>query len=128
MNKFKVTPTELSPERKEEIAKQIQDPSLSLAQRAALRFKLFLEEDGALTSPDSQMPIYCTVKGFPDIYQEGEKERLSAGHYIHERGRVCNISADWEGVLNSGLLFRREKAPAETQQCIDAIIAYTDRF
>ncbi len=128
MNKFKVTPTELSTERKEEIAKQIQDPSLSLAQRAALRFKLFLEEDGALTSPDSQIPIYCTVKGFPDIYQESEKERLSAGHYVHERGRVCNISADWEGVLNSGLLCRREKAPAETQQCIDAIIAYTDRL
>ena len=119
---------QLSSERWEQISRQIQQPSLSLSARAALRLKLFLEEEDAVLMPDDPIPAWRTLISFPDIYAEGEKERLCAGCWVHEQGRVCNISSDWEGVLKSGLLARREKGNKDMQLTIDAVIAYADRY
>ena len=119
---------ELSPERWAEIAAQIQNPQLTLSRRAALRLKLFLEEETIIKNEGENIPAWRTIKSFPDIYTEGEKEKLMEGNYIHEQGRICNISSDWEGVLRDGLLIRREKANADMQLTIDAVIAYADRY
>lgn len=119
---------ELSSERWEQISRQIQQPSLSLSARAALRLKLFLEEEDAVLMPDDPIPAWRTLTSFPDIYAEGEKERLSAGCWVHEQGRVCNISSDWAGVLRDGLLARLEQATQDMRTTIDAVIAYADRF
>lgn len=118
----------LSDERFSEIAQQIQNPSLSLSARAALRLKLFLEEEQIIQNPGENIPVWRTLISFPDIYAEGEKERLTQGHYIHEQGRICNISGDWESVIAHGLLCRREKANADMQTTIDAVVAYADRY
>lgn len=114
--------------RWDEISAQIQNPELSLADRAALRLKLFLEEEYIIQNPGEQIPAWRTIIEFPDIYAEGEKERLMAGHYIHEQGRVCNISSDWEGVLKNGLLSRKGQGTPAMDLCIDAVIAYADRY
>ena len=90
-----------------EISARIQDPALTLAQRAALRLRLFLEHETVEPAEGGRVPAYRTLTSFPDIYALGEKEALTAGHYVHEQGRVCNISSDWEGVLRGGLLPRR---------------------
>ena len=124
----KVTRRELSPERREQISRRIQDPALSLSARAALRLRLFLEEEDAVWMPDDPIPAWRTLISFPDIYADGEKERLSAGHWVHEQGRVCNISSDWAGVLRGGLLARYEQASPEMCAAMDAVIAYADRF
>ena len=100
---------ELSPERWDAISAVIQDPELTLSRRAALRLKLFLEEEQIIRVPGEVIPAWRTLISFPDIYAEGEKERLMAGHYIHEQGRVCNISSDWEGVIREGLWARRDQ-------------------
>ena len=50
------------------------------------------------------------------------------GRYIHEQGRVCNISSDWEGVLRDGLLKRRELGNEDMRATVDAVIAYADRY
>ncbi|MBQ7915462.1 MAG: hypothetical protein IJ315_01570, partial [Firmicutes bacterium] len=97
----------LTEQRFNELAAMIQRPELSLACRAALRLKLFLEEEQIVKHPDENIPAWRTIPEFPDIYAPGEKEALQAGHYIHEQGRVCNISSDWEGVLAEGLLPQR---------------------
>ena len=124
----KVTRRELSPERREQISRRIQDSALSLSARAALRLRLFLEEEDAVWMPDDPIPAWRTLISFPDIYADGEKERLSAGHWVHEQGRVCNISSDWAGVLRGGLLARYEQASPEMRAAMDAVIAYADRF
>ena len=90
---------------------------------------------------DERIPGIRTIPEFPDIYAEGEKERIFAGHFIHEQGRVCNISSDYEGVLREGLLPRRARAEqtlAEGRgdrdfleaaiETIDAVIAFADRY
>ena len=42
-------------------------------------------------------------------------------------GRVCNLSSDWAGVLQGGLLRRRGTGEAR-DITIDAVIAYADRY
>lgn len=118
----------LSPEQWQAISAQIQDPSLNLSQRAALRLKLFLESEKIIANPGEKIPAWRTIIEFPDIYAEGEKEQYMQGHYIHEQGRVCNISSDWEGVIREGLMLRREKGTPEMQMCIDAVCQYADRY
>jgi len=128
MGSIKAFRRELSKERWDAISAQIQNPELTLSQRAALRLKLFLEEEQIIKNEGENIPAWRTIISFPDIYAEGEKESYMAGRYIHEQGRICNISSDWEGVLKSGLLARREKANADMQLTIDAVIAYADRY
>lgn len=131
----------LTEEETREISSQIQDNSLSLAERAALRLKLFLEAEQIIKVDGECIPAYRTIIDFPDIYAEGEKEILHAGHYIHEQGRVCNISSDWEGTLKRGLLGKKQRAEAKLSvgegdpeflraavTSIDAVIAYADRY
>ena len=128
MSKIKAFRRELSRERWDAISAQIQNPELTLSARAALRLKLFLEEEQIIKNPGEHIPAWRTIVKFPDIYAEGEREKRTAGHYIHEQGRVCNISSDWEGVLKSGLLARREKATEDMRVTVDAVIAYADRY
>ena len=128
MDNIKAFRHELSKDRWDAISAQIQDPKLTLSERAALRLKLFLEEEQIVKNPDEHIPAWRTIIAFPDIYAEGEKERLMEGHYIHEQGRVCNISSDWEGVLREGLLKRRDAGNKDMQMTVDAVIAYADRY
>ncbi len=117
----------LTPERFQTLAAKIQRSELPLAMRAALRLKLLLEEESIVKNEGERIYAYRTVLDFPDIYLPGEKETLQKGHYIHEQGRVCNISSDWEGVLSGGLLSR--KGANEAQDItIDAVLAYADRY
>lgn len=128
MSDIKSVRRHLNAERWKEISEQIQNPQLSLENRAALRLKLFLEEEQIVKIPGEDIPVWRTIIDFPDIYADGEKERLTNGHYIHEQGRVCNISSDWEGVLKDGLMARYEKGTPTMRLCIDAVIAYADRY
>ena len=52
---------ELSPQRFAEISRQIQDPGLTLSQRAALRLKLFLEEEEIIRVEGERIPAYHSV-------------------------------------------------------------------
>lgn len=131
----------LEAKRFEELAAQIQNPDDSLVLRAAKRLKLFLEEERIIKVQGTRIPAWRTITEFPDIYAAGEKKRLQAGHFVHEQGRVCNISSDWQGVLESGLIPRRAKAEENLKNgigeaeflkaailTIDAVVAYADRY
>ncbi len=106
---------------------EIQSPDLSLEMRAAVRLKRFLENERIVRLPGEHIFSWRTIETFPDIYAPGEKERLCKGRHVHEQGRVCNLSSDWEGVLTGGLLKRRTGHPAR-DLVIDAVIEYADRY
>ncbi|MBQ3078753.1 MAG: pyruvate formate-lyase [Clostridia bacterium] len=118
---------ELSKHEWSQISKEIADPALSMEDRAALRLKKFLENEKIIRHPGEKIYAWRTIKSFPDIYAEGEKEQIFASHYIHEQGRVCNISSDWAGVLAGGLLTRKTGNRAR-DITIDAVIEYADRY
>ena len=110
-----------------QIEKEIQSPDLPLEMRASLRLKRFLENERIIKMPGEHIYGWRTIVSFPDIYAPGEKQRLHKGRHIHEQGRVCNLSSDWEGVLTGGLLKRKTGHPAR-DLVIDAVIGYADRY
>ena len=65
---------ELSPQRWQELSARIQTPSLTLPRRAALRLRLFLEEETIVRRPGELIPCWRTLISFPDLYAPGEKE------------------------------------------------------
>lgn len=109
------------------IEKEIQSSGLSLEMRASLRLKHFLENERIIRFPGEHIYAWRTIETFPDIYAPGEKDLLQKGHHIHEQGRVCNLSSDWQGVLTGGLLKRKTGHPAR-DLAIDAVIHYADRY
>jgi len=117
---------ELTEAQWKQISAEIQNPALALDMRAALRLRRFLENE-RIVRRGERIPAWRTLKSFPDIYAEGEKERLQQGKYIHEQGRVCNISSDWAGVLTGGLLHRKTGDEAR-DLCIEAVLVYADRY
>ena len=117
---------ELTQEEWTRVSETIQQPQMALEMRAAVRLKTLLEME-QIVHYGERIPAWRTIIAFPDLYAQGEKERLQDGHYIHEQGRVCNISSDWAGVLKSGLLFRKTGNEAR-DLCIDAVLSYADRY
>ena len=57
----------LSKDRWDALSARIQDKTLSLDQRAALRLKLFLEEEKIIKNPGERIPAWRTIIDFPDI-------------------------------------------------------------
>ena len=58
-----------------QISAEIQNPALPLDMRAALRLSRFLQQEKILRFGE-RIPAWRTLISFPDIYAEGEKERL----------------------------------------------------
>ncbi len=117
---------ELTQEEWARVCETIRQPQRPLEMRAAVRLKTLLEME-QIVCYGERIPAWRTITAFPDLYAEGEKERLQDGRYIHEQGRVCNISSDWSGVLKSGLLCRKTGNEAR-DLCIDAVLSYADRY
>lgn len=133
---------ELSPERFAQLQEAIVQAGPSLSLRAARRLSLFLAEETTQVLPFERIVGRRSLTVFPDIYLPGEREALQSGHYVHEQGRVCNISSDWGAVLREGLWPRRERALQTLRESgqadadflraavetIDAVTAFCDRW
>ncbi|MDD4772544.1 MAG: pyruvate formate lyase family protein [Eubacteriales bacterium] len=50
-----------------------------------------------------------TITSFPDIYSETELGLIKENHYVHEKGKVTNVSWAVETVLKEGLDGRRKR-------------------
>ena len=73
-------------------------------QRTALRLKTFLEAETPVILPGERIAFLRTLPDLPGIYTDEEWAAITATHYIHEQGRVCNLSADYEKIIGKGLL------------------------
>ena len=51
-----------------------------------------------------------TIKKVPEIFTPEEWVEIKKDHFIHELGRVCNISSDYETTIQLGLEARRNEA------------------
>ncbi len=80
------------------------DPALKDYQRTALRLKTFLENETPVILPGERIAFLRTLPDLPPIYTDAEWAGITAKHYIHEQGRVCNLSADYERIIGKGLL------------------------
>lgn len=116
--------------------------ALSPTRRVTERLKEILHAEKPVILPDETILFTRTVKNLPSIFTEAEWSDITGRHFIHEQGRVCNISPDYERVIRNGLELERKNVEQmlegadETQQeflscvidSIDAVIGFSDRY
>lgn len=117
--------------------------NMPFARRAALQLVRLLQAEKPVILPHEKIVFTRTIKHLPEICTEAEWENIKGSHYIHELGRVCNISADYETTLRLGLDARRQEALDSLRSCrddeakdllegiiqiIDAIFDLTERY
>lgn len=82
---------------------------LTITNRVAERLKQVLEAEEPVILPDETIVYTRTVENLPPVYTKMEWKKIKETHFIHEQGRVCNISPDYERVIRNGLDKEREK-------------------
>lgn len=88
------------------------DPSMNAAKRMAVRLKTFLEAEQPVFLPGEKIVFTRTLPEIPHIWSDAEWADVTARHFIHEQGRVCNLSPDYEKIIGKGLLAVLEEIDA----------------
>lgn len=73
-------------------------------ERVTLALEAVLEHEQPLVFENEKILFWRTVKNLPDILTEREWADIRANYFIHELGRISNLSPDYAPVLDSGLL------------------------
>lgn len=137
---------EMSEKELMEICAAYRDKRLTHSRRAALRLAAFLNCERPVIISGERISGIRTLPDLPGIYQPEEWEQIVGSHFIHEQGRVCNISPDYAETIAIGLLAKKEQAESilahalasgevsRTQFledaiiCIDAVIRFADQY
>ncbi len=77
--------------------------------RAQKRLSWMLDNEVPVILPEEKIVITRTVAKIPEIYTPEEWAEIKKGHYIHELGRVCNISSNYGYTIEVGLEQRRKE-------------------
>ncbi|MDD4191824.1 MAG: hypothetical protein PHI28_10860, partial [Mangrovibacterium sp.] len=83
--------------------------------RAQKRLSWVLENEKPVILPGEKIVFMRTVPKIPEIFTEEEWTEIREEHYIHELGRICNISSNYSYTIEVGLEQRRK----EVLQSID---------
>jgi hypothetical protein len=83
--------------------------ALNLAdlERATVRLERVLAAERAVILPGERIVGLRTIRKIPEIFTADEWVKIKQNHYIHELGRVCNISSDYETTIRLGLEARK---------------------
>lgn len=129
---------ELTEQELDQILPVIYDRSLSYQKRHTLRLCLFLDHETPVLLPDVHVQGLRTLISFPDIFAPGELDEIWQTHYVHEKGKVTNLTWDVQTVLQEGMEGRRarllngKKQDEEFVECtiqiIDAVETFADRY
>lgn len=76
---------------------------LSDLARSVARLKDMLAEERPVVFPFERIAFMRTVPTVPEIFTEEEFARISSKYYIHEQGKVCNISPLYSLLMDAGL-------------------------
>ncbi len=71
-------------------------------ERSVCRLRDVLSEETPVVMPGESIAFLRTVVTLPEIFTEEEFSAISKEHYIHEQGKVCNISPDYRKLLTTG--------------------------
>lgn len=127
----------------EKITRDFADRNLTDTIRAAERFKRVLEMEKPVIMEDEKIVFTRTVCRIPEIFTAEEWKKIKSSHYIHEMGKVCNISPDYASTIAIGLEAKRNEAlqvlstAADEKkkeflqsviESIDAILELTERY
>jgi pyruvate-formate lyase len=77
--------------------------------RAQRRLSWVLQKEVPVIFPEEKIVFTKTVQKIPELFSQAEWEKIRETHHIHEMGRVCNISSDYEYTIAVGLNRRKEE-------------------
>ncbi|HAZ04280.1 MAG TPA: pyruvate formate-lyase [Marinilabiliales bacterium] len=91
--------------------------------RVQKRLSWVLQNELPVILPGEKIVFMRTVPKIPEIFTEEEWTEIRKEHYIHELGRICNISSNYSYTIEVGLEQRRK----EVLQSIDIHLAQGDK-
>lgn len=90
-----------------DVLKKVEDKirikDMSYTERVSKRLQLFLQLEKPIVLKEEKITYMRTIINFPDIYTDDEWVIIKKNHFIHEKGKVCNISSDYQTTLSTGL-------------------------
>jgi pyruvate-formate lyase len=87
----------------------LKEQGLTDVQRAKCRLSWVLAHEKPVILPDERIVFTKTLVNIPEIFTDDEWIRIKRDHYIHEMGRVCNISSNYGYTIEVGLEQRRRE-------------------
>ena len=71
-------------------------------ERSVLRLRWMLTQEQPLVYPEEKIALVRTVPVIPELFTTQEWDALTAKYYIHEQGKVCNITPEYSRLLCRG--------------------------
>lgn len=90
-----------------ELPEDFRAAGMPFQERAGNMLSAFLDAEKPVFLPGEKIVFTRTIKDIPDYVTPSEWEEIKKAHFVHEKGEVFNISADYEGILQKGLEARR---------------------
>lgn len=90
-----------------ELPEDFRAAGMPFQERAGNMLSAFLDAEKPVFLPGEKIVFTRTIKDIPDYVTPSEWEEIKKAHFVHEKGEVFNISADYEGILQKGLETRR---------------------
>jgi formate C-acetyltransferase len=109
LKKHHVFRQNIDPEVLSDFTRSLSEEKLSDVQRAQKRLSWVLEKEIPVILPDENIVLMRTVTKIPEILTEREWTEIKKNHYIHEKGRVCNICSNYCYTISTGLEKRRKE-------------------
>ncbi len=125
------------------ITEDFAESKMSDTGRAALRLKKVLEMEKPVILEDEKIVFMRTVCKLPELFTTSEWEAIKKEHYIHELGKLCNISPNYARTIELGLEAQRSQALKKLEaindekgkeflhsviDSIDAVYQLTERY
>ncbi|MBP3940136.1 MAG: pyruvate formate-lyase, partial [Christensenellaceae bacterium] len=77
--------------------------------RAVKRLRWMLENEKPVVFTDEKIALMRTVPVLQEMYTEEEFAAISAKHYIHEQGKICNINPMYSLLVDAGFDAKRKE-------------------
>ena len=110
---------------REDLASAYAAAGLPPEERVIRRFEYLCRTETPVIFPGERICFLRTSENLPDLFTPEEWDSIRENHYIHELGFHSNLCADYEKILQHGLLAFRTDTNARS---IDALLALTERY
>ncbi len=96
-------------------AKKYAEEGLDDITRAVKRLRWMLENEKPVVFTDEKIALMRTVPALQEMYTEEEFAAISAKHYIHEQGKICNINPMYSLLVDAGFDAKRKEIDASLE-------------
>ena len=102
--------------------------SLSPEERMTRRFEILTRAEMPVILPSQNIVFIRCCENIPDIFTEAEWIEIRNNHFIHELGYRSNLTVDYKGILEKGLLEIYNSADEYSRRSINALLSLVDRY